>query len=62
METDRQRRAEQCARQRHEARVAQLEGHKIGAWESLSPLMREALIQRELALDDLDLADRNRVD
>lgn len=42
-------RAERRARERFEERAANLEGHKVGAWESLSDLMREELIQRELA-------------
>jgi hypothetical protein len=41
-------RAEQRARQLHDARCRQLEGHKIMPWESLSEMMREALIATEL--------------
>jgi hypothetical protein len=40
--------AETAARQRFEERARLLEGHKLGSWESLSDLMREALIQHEL--------------
>lgn len=47
--SERRQIAERRARERHEARVRQLEGHKMGAWESLSDWMREALILNELA-------------
>jgi len=40
--------AEEAARRRFEERAAQLEGHKVGAWESLSDLMREELVLQEL--------------
>lgn len=40
--------AEHRARQVHEDRCRQLEGHKTPAWEALSELMREALITAEL--------------
>ena len=47
--TERRQLAESRARERHEARVYRLEGHKIGAWESLPEWMREELILNELA-------------
>jgi len=48
-ETNSRLNAEQQARRRFEERAARLVGHKVGAWESLSDLMREELIRRELA-------------
>lgn len=44
--------AEQTARRRFEERARLLEGHKLGSWESLSDLMKEALIHHELTQDD----------
>jgi len=37
----------EAARLRYEARAVRMEGHKMGAWESLSELMREELIRQE---------------
>lgn len=44
--------AEIAARQRFEENARLLEGHKMGAWESLSDLMREALIHHEMTRRD----------
>jgi hypothetical protein len=40
--------AEAAARRRFEERARLLEGHKMGSWESLSDLMKEALIHHEM--------------
>lgn len=41
--------AEDNARRRFEERARLLEGHKMGSWESLSDLMKEALIHHEMS-------------
>jgi len=44
--------AEKVARRRFEERARLLEGHKLGSWESLSDLMKEALIHHALTRND----------
>jgi hypothetical protein len=44
--------AELIARQRFEERSVVMEGHKLGSWESLSDLMKEALIHHEMTRQD----------
>lgn len=41
--------AEIAARQRFEERARLLEGHKMGSWEALPDLMKEALIHHEMS-------------
>ena len=44
--------AEITARQNFEERARLLEGHKMGSWESLSDMMKEALIHHEMTRRD----------